>query len=78
MDPGEVILRPSSSGKVALTWAFRRNVYRHVEIDETDKKYKIEEEEYEDLDELLARYVLPMNDLTEDVCRHRKYDARVE
>ena len=35
------------------------------------------EEEYEDLDELLARYVLPMNDLTEDVCRHRKYDAEL-
>ena len=47
MDPGEVILRPSSSGKVALTWAFRQNVYRHVEIDETDKKYKIDDEEYE-------------------------------
>ena len=47
MDPGEVILRPSSSGKVALTWAFRQNVYRHVEIDETEKKYKIDEEEYE-------------------------------
>ena len=77
MDPGEVILRPSSSGKVALTWAFRQGVYRHVEIDETDKKYKIDEEEYEDLDELLARYVLPMNDLTEDVCRHRKYDAEL-
>jgi transcription elongation factor SPT6 len=77
MDPGEVILRPSSSGKVALTWAFRQNVYRHVEIDETEKKYKIDEEEYEDLDELLARYVLPMNDLTEDVCRHRKYDAEL-
>ena len=30
-----------------------------------------------DLDELLARYVLPMNDLTEDVCRHRKYDAEL-
>ena len=56
---------------MALTWAFRQNVYRHPEIDETDKKYKIDEEEYEDLDELLARYVLPMNDLTEDVCRHR-------
>jgi len=79
MDPGEVILRNSSSGKVALSWAFRSGVYKHVEIDETDdgKRYKISDEEYEDLDELLARYILPMNDLTEDVVRHRKYDATI-
>ncbi|KAJ1445154.1 SH2 domain-containing protein [Pelagophyceae sp. CCMP2097] len=80
---GDVVVRQSAaSGKLALTWAFRAGVYKHVEIDDVDgaadaNRYRIGREEYADLDEVLARYVQPLNDYAEDLAASPKFRGDV-
>lgn len=56
-------------------------VYRHFDIQEKDKPSEarigqtliIKEEKYENIDELIARFVDPMNSLVDDVIRYKYY-----
>jgi transcription elongation factor SPT6 len=70
MEVGEAIIRPSSKGTdhLTLTWKVYDGITQHVDIEEKDKDNAyslgktlfIGRESYEDLDEILARYVNPM------------------
>lgn len=80
---GEVVIRPSTLGSdhLTLTWKVLDGVYRHFDILEKDKpsearlgqKLVIKEETYENIDELIARFVDPMNSLVDDVVRYKYY-----
>ncbi|KAG6613482.1 Transcription elongation factor SPT6 [Phytophthora cinnamomi] len=80
---GEVVIRPSTLGTdhLTLTWKMLDGVYRHFDIQEKDKPSEarigqtliIKEEKYENIDELIARFVDPMNSLVEDVVRYKYY-----
>lgn len=80
---GEAFFRPSSHGisHLTLTWKMADRIYRHYDIEERDKatdrrlgaKLMLKGEIYEDLDEILARFIGPMNDLVDDVTQHAKF-----
>ncbi|KAI9922746.1 hypothetical protein PsorP6_002179 [Peronosclerospora sorghi] len=80
---GEVVIRPSTLGSdhLTLTWKMLDGVYRHFDIQEKDKPSEarigqtliIKEEKYENIDELIARFVDPMNTLVDDVVRYKYY-----
>ena len=70
MDQGEVIVRPSSKGTdhLTVTWKVADDIYQHVDVREEGKENAfslgqslwIGDEEFEDLDEIVARYINPM------------------
>jgi len=80
---GEVVLRPSTLGTdhLTLTWKMLEGVFRHFDIQEKDKPSEarigqtliIKEEKYENIDELIARFVDPMNGLVDDVVRYKYF-----
>ncbi|TDH65720.1 hypothetical protein CCR75_000678 [Bremia lactucae] len=80
---GEVVIRPGTQGSdhLTLTWKMLDGVYRHFDIQEKDKPSEarigqmliIKEEKYENIDELIARFVDPMNSLVDDVVHYKHY-----
>jgi transcription elongation factor SPT6 len=83
---GEVIFRPSSQGPnvLAITWAFQDGIFKHIDITEEDKQngpaalgsrliIKGEKEPFSDLDEIMGRYITPMNDFVAKTISHRKF-----
>ena len=71
--------------KLTLTWKVndKHNILQHVEIAEEDKpnpftlgrRLIIGSEHFEDLDEILARYVQPMANFARDIIQHKNYNA---
>ncbi|CAI5714752.1 unnamed protein product [Peronospora destructor] len=80
---GEVVIRPSTLGTdhLTLTWKMLDSVYRHFDIQEKDKPSDarigqtliVKDEKYENIDELIARFVDPMNVLVDDVVHYKYY-----
>eukprot|EP00117_Sycon_ciliatum_P042302 scpid17102/ scgid30794/ Transcription elongation factor SPT6; Protein pandora len=86
MEQGDAIIRPSSKGSDHLTisWKVDEGVYHHIDVLERDKTHHftlgkslwIENEEFEDLDEILARHIQPMASFARDIqtykyfCKH--------
>lgn len=80
---GEFVFRPSSRGEdhLTLTYKFYINTYSHVDIIETDKlpgmnigqKLYIDRESYESLDEIEARYIMPIIQFANETAGHRKF-----
>jgi transcription elongation factor SPT6 len=80
---GEALLRPSSkfSDTLALHWVVRPGVIKIIEVIEENKDteasigniLKIKNEEYGSIDELLGRYIAPLNDRVEEISHHRKF-----
>jgi len=80
---GEALIRPSSkvADSLAVHWLVRKNVIKVVEVTEEDKDndasigntLKIKDEVYGSIDEMLARYIAPMNDRVEELIAHRKF-----
>jgi transcription elongation factor SPT6 len=80
---GEALLRPSSKDcdTLALHWVVRPGVIKIIEVIEENKDtdasigniLKIKNEEYGSIDELLGRYVAPLNDRVEELSHHRKF-----
>ncbi|OXU22488.1 hypothetical protein TSAR_006883 [Trichomalopsis sarcophagae] len=70
MPQGEAIIRPSSKGDdhLTVTWKVTDDVHQHIDVREEGKENKyslgrslwIGNEEFEDLDEILARHIDPM------------------
>ena len=70
---GTALVHPSSSAvdKLTLTWCLKAGVYKNFEILEKEKateasigrKLILKDEEYGDLDEIIGRFVEPLNDL---------------
>lgn len=83
MDQGEVIIRPSSKGAdhLTITWKVADKIYQHIDIREEGKANAfslgkslwIGGEEFEDLDEIIARHVTPMAAHARDLLYFRYY-----
>lgn len=80
---GEALIRPSSKSadSLAIHWLFRDGHVKIMEVNEEGKDtdasigniLKVKGEEYGSIDELLGRYVAPMNDLVDELTNHRKF-----
>ncbi|MBN3299776.1 SPT6H factor, partial [Amia calva] len=83
MDQGDVIIRPSSKGEnhLTVTWKVADGIYQHVDVREEGKENAfslghtlwINNEEFEDLDEITARYVQPMASFARDLLSHKYF-----
>lgn len=83
MDQGEVIVRPSSKGVNHLTvmWKVGEGIYQNVDVREEGKENAfslgqslwIGDEEFEDLDEIVARYINPMAGHARDLYAFRYF-----
>lgn len=83
MDQGEVIIRPSSKGSdhLTITWKVADKIYQHIDVKEEGKANTfslgtslwIDGEEFEDLDEIIARHVTPMAAHARDLLSFRYY-----
>jgi len=82
-DNGEFYFRPSSRGQdhLTLTWKFFENNIVHIDIAESDKaiganigsKLRISDEVYENLQEIVERYITPCNRSLREVIQHPKF-----
>ncbi|XP_058451716.1 transcription elongation factor SPT6 [Malaya genurostris] len=83
LDQGEVIVRPSSKGTdhITATWKVTTDIYQHIDIREESKENVfslgqslwIGNEEFEDLDEIIARYINPMASFVRDILGYKYY-----
>ena len=83
MDQGEVIVRPSSKGTnhLTVTWKVGEGICQHVDVREEGKEnafslgqsLMINDEEFEDLDEIIARHINPMAGHARDLCAFRYF-----
>jgi transcription elongation factor SPT6 len=83
LDQGEAIIRPSSKANdhLTLTWKVHSGVHQHIDIREEGKdnafslghELYINNESYEDLDEIIARYVQPMASYARDLTNYKTF-----
>ncbi|KAK7925731.1 hypothetical protein WMY93_008041 [Mugilogobius chulae] len=83
LDQGDLIIRPSSKGEnhLTVTWKVADNIYQHVDVREEGKENAfslghtlwINTEEFEDLDEITARYIQPMASFARDLLGHKYF-----
>ena len=88
MDQGDTIIRPSSKGDnhLTCTWKVTDDIYQHIDVKEEGKANAfslgsslwIGTEEFEDLDEIIARHINPMASLTRDILMFKYYRAETE
>jgi transcription elongation factor SPT6 len=81
MEQGHAIIRPSSQSQNFLTvsWKVTDGIYQHVTIREEGKanafslghQLFIENETYEDLDEIIARYIQPMAAYAREILNYK-------
>ncbi|OWF42541.1 Transcription elongation factor SPT6 [Mizuhopecten yessoensis] len=88
MDQGEAIIRPSSKGSdhLTVTWKVGEGAMQHIDVKERGKENAfslgttlvIGNEEFEDLDEILARHIQPMAALARDIMNfkyHKEFES---
>ncbi len=83
MQIGDAIIRPSSKGNdhLTVTWKVDKLCFQHVDILEEKKlnafsigkRLIIEGEDFEDLDEILARHINPMSMRVREIMSHKNY-----
>ncbi|XP_071546473.1 transcription elongation factor SPT6 [Panulirus ornatus] len=83
LEQGDVIIRPSSKGidHLTATWKVTEGICQHIDILEQDKqndfslgqKLWIGNEEFEDLDEIIARYITPMAINVRQILEYKYY-----
>ncbi|XP_063383869.1 transcription elongation factor SPT6 [Cydia fagiglandana] len=83
MAQGEVIVRPSSKGAdhLTVTWKVADGICQHIDVREEGKENAfslgrslwIQGSEFEDLDEIIARYVTPMAGHARDLISYKYY-----
>ena len=83
MDVGDALIRPSSKGSdhLTITWKIGKSCFQHVDVLEEKKinafsigkRLIIEGEDYEDLDEILARYIGAMAGYVREIISHKNY-----
>ncbi|XP_078492453.1 transcription elongation factor SPT6 [Ciona intestinalis] len=83
MDQGDAIIRPSSKGSdhLTATWKVSEGVFAHIDIREEKKENAfslgrslwIGNEEFEDLDEIIARFIQPMAANARDLIGHKNF-----
>ena len=87
MQQGEAIIRPSSKGDdhLTVTWKVTDDVHQHIDVREEGKENKyslgrslwIGNEEFEDLDEIIARHINPMAAYTSELLDFKYYKSSV-
>lgn len=87
MDQGEVIIRPSSKGTehLTVTWKVADDVFQHIDVREVGKENTftlgtslyIGSEEFEDLDEIIARHINPMAGYARDLLTFKYYRSEL-
>lgn len=85
MDQGEVIIRPSSKGSdhLTVTWKVCDTIYQHIDVREEGKENAfslgsslwIGNDEFEDLDEIVARHITPMAAYARDLLGYKYYNG---
>ncbi|XP_066596697.1 transcription elongation factor SPT6 isoform X2 [Prorops nasuta] len=88
MKQGEAIVRPSSKGAdhLTVTWKVTDEIYQHIDVREEGKENAfslgqslwIGSEEFEDLDEIIARHVNPMAAYASELLDFKYYKPKVE
>ncbi|XP_012145851.2 transcription elongation factor SPT6 isoform X1 [Megachile rotundata] len=88
MKQGEAIVRPSSKGAdhLTVTWKVTDQIYQHIDVREEGKENAfslgqslwIGNEEFEDLDEIIARHVNPMAAYALELLDFKYYKPTVE
>lgn len=83
MEQGDVIIRPSSKGEQHLTvsWKVGDGVVQHVDVREEGKLNSfslgkclwINDESYEDLDEIVSRFVQPLASLAREIVSYKYF-----
>ena len=71
-----IVIRPSSKGadRVALTWRVYEDRIQHLEAACTGPtSYKVDDVQYDDLDEVLARHIEPLRTFTEAIRTYSKF-----
>ena len=87
MKQGDAIVRPSSKGvdHLTVTWKVTENVHQHIDVKEEGKandfslgsRLWIGNEEFEDLDEIIARHVNPMAAYVSEILDFKYYKPDV-
>jgi transcription elongation factor SPT6 len=87
MQQGEAIIRPSSKGDdhLTVTWKVTDDVHQHIDVREEGKENKyslgrslwIGSEEFEDLDEIIARHINPMAAYTSELLDFKYYKPQI-
>lgn len=82
-DQGEVALRPSSKSKdhLTATWKVADDIFQHIDVREEGKENEyslgrslwIGTEEFEDLDEIIARHITPMALAARELIQYKYY-----
>lgn len=85
---GEAIIRPSSHGNdhLTITWKVFEDALQHIDVLEekkpnafsVGKRLIIQGEEFEDLDEILARYVAPMAAYVKEMVAHKNFRTEMQ
>ena len=79
---GDCVIRPSSKDNfLTLTWRVYQGIYQHVPIEEKDKEavfsigrtLVIGDDYFEDLDEVIARYVQPLAANAREIIQHKYF-----
>ncbi|XP_031850226.2 transcription elongation factor SPT6 [Nomia melanderi] len=88
MKQGEAIIRPSSKGSdhLTVTWKVTENIYQHIDVREEGKENAfslgrslwIGSEEFEDLDEIIARHVNPMASYASELLDFKYFKSTIE
>ncbi|TGZ45905.1 transcription elongation factor SPT6 isoform X2 [Temnothorax longispinosus] len=88
MKQGEAIVRPSSKGAdhLTVTWKVTDDILQHIDVREEGKENAfslgqslwIGNEEFEDLDEIIARHVNPMAAYASELLDFKYYKPNVE
>ncbi|KAK0178826.1 hypothetical protein PV327_007674 [Microctonus hyperodae] len=88
MKQGEAIVRPSSKGAdhLTVTWKVTDDIYQHIDVREEGKgnafslgqSLWIGNEEFEDLDEIIARHVNPMAAYASELLDFKNYKNGVD
>jgi transcription elongation factor SPT6 len=84
-DQGDVVVRPSSKGKdhLTVTWKVTDGIYQHIDVEERGKTNDfslgasliIAGEEFEDLDEIIARHINPMAANAREILNYKYYES---
>ncbi|XP_058061525.1 transcription elongation factor SPT6 [Anopheles bellator] len=82
-EQGDVIVRPSSKGSdhLTATWKVTDGIYQHIDVREEGKENVfslgqslwIGNDEFEDLDEIIARHITPMATYVRDLLNYKYY-----
>ncbi|KAH8266384.1 hypothetical protein KR038_000011 [Drosophila bunnanda] len=82
-DQGEVAMRPSSKSKdhLTATWKVADDIFQHIDVREEGKENEyslgrslwIGTEEFEDLDEIIARHINPMAVAARELIQYKYY-----